>query len=122
MARSLEAGWIWGVGDFQGQELRGLITWTDYAEDSRLWEIVILATDLQWTGRGVARGLKEHLLDKARDREILSVVSYVHRDNEPMLDLNRSLGAFIKLDPNDVEHELYFCTIDPQVPRPVRAA
>lgn len=120
-ARSLELGTIWGFGDFRGGELRGLITSTKYDEDPRLWEVVISATDLRWTGCGVARGLKGHLLDKVRGRGVLAVVPHVHRDNEIMLGLNRSLGAFIKPDPNDAERELYFCTIDPQAPRPVGA-
>jgi GNAT superfamily N-acetyltransferase len=115
-------GLVWGVGDFQDGELRGLITWGEDEEDPRLWEVVILATALRWHRRGVARGLKEHLLERARSREILRVVSFVHGDNEAMIALNRALGAQIDPDPNDAEHVLYMCRIDPFEARPATSA
>lgn len=118
MARALETEWVWGVGDVAGSDLRGLITWAEYEEDRRLWEVVIVATDIRWRRQGIARGLKDHLLDLAKSKRILSVVSRVHRDNQAMINLNEEFGAFTKVDPDDIHGELFFCAIDPQASRP----
>ena len=62
--------------------------------------------------------LKTHLIEKARNRGVLALVSFVHQDNAAMLDLNTTLGATVRPDPNDLEHVLYICTIDPVAPLP----
>jgi len=64
--------------------------------------------------------LKRHLIEKAREREVLTLVSFVHQENKAMLDLNAALGATVRPDPNDVEQVLYMCTIDPLAPLPTK--
>ena len=72
--------------------------------------IPVLAVALGHHRRGVGRLLKSEALRLLAASGYDLVTSVVHEDNEPMIQLNASLGAHFERDPANPEYLL--CVID----------
>jgi GNAT superfamily N-acetyltransferase len=70
----------------------------------RICQAILLAVDIRFRRRGLARRLRQAQLDEARQRGMSVVVSTVHFDNDPMIELNSSLGGKFSTIAGDSEH------------------
>jgi ribosomal protein S18 acetylase RimI-like enzyme len=66
--------------------------------------IYALAVHPDHRRRLVGTLLKQLVFDAARDRQLIAVVSQVHRRNTPMRQLNATLGVVAAPDPTDGEY------------------
>jgi GNAT superfamily N-acetyltransferase len=89
------------VGAWRGDDLAGVAVWR--INEDRCTSIV-LAVANGHRRRGLGRTLKLTVIAAARDAGASVVVSHVHWDNEPMLLLNRSMGANLERIPGDLDY------------------
>lgn len=90
---SLEHGNAEGVGLWERSTLLGLAAWSVHPDDSIIWRCHTVAVRNGRKRHGLGRRLKIEVLDRARRAGARRVESNVHKSNDPMLDLNLSLGA-----------------------------
>jgi len=99
-----------GIGAFGADgELVGLAAWSSDPARPDIWTCRLLAVRTGMRQRGFGALLKRDVLRRARTTNAATLVSFVHRDNEPMLRLNTSLGATMRADP--ILPEYLICTI-----------
>lgn len=101
LADSLERHTAEAVGAWNATNLIGVASWS-FKDDS--CECHIVAVALGHQGRGLGRRLKEYVVEVARAAGAGAVVSEVHWDNQPMLELNSHLGASVVAKPGDREY------------------
>jgi GNAT superfamily N-acetyltransferase len=107
----LQEGFITAAGMWDSDVLAGLVAWRGEPYDVHTWRVPLLAVREGYRRCGYGLQLKTHVLDAARVEGIRAVVSLVHRENTPMLALNRKLGAAITPYP-DARRDYLICTID----------
>ena len=86
-------------------KLCGVVVWD---EEPETWRIAALAVSFRFQRQGLAKQLKQFVLDCARDAGVKQVGSTVHGDNRPMVALNRAFGADMCADSSG---EYVDCTI-----------
>jgi len=115
---ALALGDVDTVGAWQGTDLVGVAVWRIRGERCTS---VVLAVANGHRRRGLGRSLKLAVIAAARSARANVVVSQVHWDNEPMLFLNRLMGANIERIPGDDEYCLCIIPIatrDTPLPHP----
>jgi GNAT superfamily N-acetyltransferase len=103
----LTRGGAKGVGLWEGEQLKGLIAWSEASPE--LWTSHLLAVAAGAQRRGSGTLLKKTLLERAWSSGCLVVASIIHRDNDAMYRINRRLGAKIELDPDDPLRNTLLC-------------
>lgn len=98
LTNDLEAHGLW-VGD----QLTGVVAWR-FEPEARLCHSILLAVDRRHQRRGYGRRLKEMELDWARRAGARAVVSIVHWNNDPIVNLNWGLGGSFSQPPGDAMH------------------
>jgi hypothetical protein len=107
LADALATGEVFGMGLFDDERLVSVIAWSINKDR---WNSAVLATAHgPVRRRHYAERLKTELLERVQAAAALSVTSTVHADNEPMVALNRKLGAQIVTDPERRDYLL--CTV-----------
>jgi len=90
------SSWIpsddWAFLALQGDELVGMAGLLDDDDHPERAENLLTAVRRDLRGRGIARALKQHALRCAADRGLGEVYTWTQTGNEPMQQLNRSLG------------------------------
>jgi hypothetical protein len=109
----LRAGRCQALGSWNGDELVALIA---YAMTEGLWIVHMVATRTDYRRSKQALRLKLEVLYRAYEAGIPAVTSHVHRDNEPMLALNRTLNG-VDDAPEDSDNPYRVCTVRSR-PRP----
>jgi GNAT superfamily N-acetyltransferase len=107
LAETLKRGRAKGVGLWEGEQLKGLVAWAEASPE--LWTSHLLAVAAGGQRRGSGTLLKRTLLERAWSTGCIVVVSIIHRDNEGMYRINRTLGARIELDPDDPLRNTLLC-------------
>lgn len=98
---NLSIGAVSAVGAWVGDELLGVAAW--HVQDN-VCRSVLLAVRTGQRRRGLGSLLKETVLAEARAVGADAVVSYVHWDNEAMIELNARFGANIERISGDDEY------------------
>jgi ribosomal protein S18 acetylase RimI-like enzyme len=103
LADSLRGGFITAEGEWQDDDLAGLIAWRperDPAIRSRfgdeVWRVTLLAVSVDYRDRLYARQLKRWLLGEAHASGIRFVTSNVHWDNGRMIEMNKRFGGSVE--------------------------
>ena len=96
----------WGL--WVGHELAGIVAWRLQA-DVGICRSILLAVDRRHRRRGYGRRLKEMELECARGAGARAVVSLVHFENVPVIQLNWSLGGTFSHPAGDPDH--FHCII-----------
>jgi ribosomal protein S18 acetylase RimI-like enzyme len=105
------------IGGFLENSLASLVVFEPgKLEDT--WYVVLLAVQTDFQNKGLGRMTKDRLLDHLETLDRKFVESLVHERNEPMLALNKSLGATITRDVSDKKFRLCVIQLNPQQPRP----
>ncbi len=90
------SSWIpsddWAFLALAGDELVGMAGLLDDEDHPERAENLLTAVRRDHRGRGIARALKQHTLRCAADRGLTEVYTWTQTGNEPMQQLNRSLG------------------------------
>lgn len=90
------SSWIpsdeWAFLALAGDELIGMAGLLDDEDHPERAENLLTAVRRDLRGRGIARALKQHALRCAADRGLTEVYTWTQTGNEPMQQLNRSLG------------------------------
>lgn len=90
------SSWIpsdeWAFVALAGDELVGMAGLLDDEDHPERAENLLTAVRRDLRGRGIARALKRHTLRCAADRGLVEVYTWTQTGNEPMQQLNRSLG------------------------------
>ena len=107
----LERGSVSAVGLWDGSKLVGVAVWKVDASEPTVCRCIFVAVAIGHHRHGYGRRLKQAVIDWARERRCLVVVSTVHRDNAGMLALNRTFDAHIEPDPDDGLRQHLLCTI-----------
>jgi ribosomal protein S18 acetylase RimI-like enzyme len=94
----LEAYGLW-VGD----QLAGVVAWR-FKPEGQLCHSLVLAVDHRHQRRGYGRRLKEMEIAQARQAGARAVVSLVHWNNDPIINLNWGLGGTFSHPPGDPMH------------------
>ncbi|HEX7166692.1 MAG TPA: GNAT family N-acetyltransferase [Acidimicrobiales bacterium] len=102
LAGALERGIVHALGSWDGDRLGAVIAFSA-APGTAWWRVHLLATDHAYRRRKQALRLKYAVLSKARDAGADAVISRVHRDNHPMLALNRRLGGWCASTATDAD-------------------
>lgn len=103
LADALATDGLAALGLWHDDRLCALVAWrTDDA--SQLYRVALLAVQNGYRRRGFGRRLKEEVLIAARQAGARAVVSVVHWDNEPMIELNVALGANVERIDGDSDH------------------
>lgn len=98
LADDIEARGLW-----MDDRLVGVVAWRlDPA--SMLCQSIVLAVEIGHRRRGYARRLKQVEIDWARRAGARAIASTVHWDNDPMIELNGSLGGSFTPLPDDPMH------------------
>lgn len=100
------SGGVSAVGLFDpGGDLCGVAAWRIYdTMPPILCRADIVGVAIRERRRGHGRALKGAVIAAARTAGATAVSSIVHRDNTPMINLNRQLGAVMETSPADREH------------------
>lgn len=101
--RALKAVGAWTAS------LDGLAVWRIESGDVTICRSILLAVRNGARKRGLGSLLKRTVIDAARAAGAIAVVSHVHWDNDPMLNLNIRFGANIERIPGDRDYAR--CTI-----------
>lgn len=96
---ALEA--VSAVGAWVGDDLRGVAAWKI---EGNICHSVLLAVRTGWRRQGIGALLKRSVLSEARAAGADAVVSFVHWDNEAMIELNASFGANVERIEGDSEY------------------
>ena len=104
LADELELGNVDAAGICCDDELCGVVAWRLDDSSPPLCRSILLAVRTGHRRRGIGRRLKDHLLVQARVAGAAAVVSLVHWDNDPMIELNVQLGANVERLPGDNDH------------------
>jgi GNAT superfamily N-acetyltransferase len=105
------------IGGFLDESLVSLVVFeTGKQEDT--WFVVLLAVHSDFQRQGLGRLTKDRLLEHLETMDRRMVESLVHERNEPMLALNRLLGAKMNRDVSDRKYQL--CSIQLDLQRPGR--
>ena len=94
-SRQMLADELVGPGrTYVGAELPGgsLVGYAGTWYDGRDVQVMTVATDAGYQGRGIARRMLVALLDRAREQRAESVLLEVRVDNDPAIHLYESLG------------------------------
>lgn len=110
LAVELEAGRVQAIGGFIDADLVGVAAWSEVGEIP-VWTCAVVAVAEGHTGHGVGALLKGTVIRVADAAGVREVRSIVHRDNVPMVAVNKSLGAAIAPDPDDRLREHLVCVI-----------
>ncbi len=90
------SSWIpsddWAFLALAGDELVGMAGLLDDEDRPERAENLLTVVRRDQRGRGIARALKQHTLRCAADRGLTEVYTWTQTGNEPMQQLNRSLG------------------------------
>ena len=81
------------------------------ARPLRCRSILLVVRIGRWR-RGYGRLLKQAVVDAARRAGARVVVSVVHFDNDPMIELNVAFGANVETIPGDSDHLLCVIPIE----------
>jgi ribosomal protein S18 acetylase RimI-like enzyme len=108
LADSLACGAVGGLGAWDGQRLCGVAAFV-IDDGTRVCHSQLLAVQMGYARRGYGQLLKRAIIDIARRAGAEAVLSTVHFDNDPIIELNRKLGASIERVPGDPEY--LYCTI-----------
>lgn len=101
LSANLEIGVVSGIGIWMADDLCGVAAWR---ADGDIWRSVVLAVHVGWRRRGLGGLLKDTMISEARDAGMTAIVSYVHWDNEAMMELNARRGATIERVPGDFDY------------------
>lgn len=96
----------WGI--WAGEDLLAVVVWR-IAPGTPLCQSLILAVQTGHRRRGYGRTLKQLELDEARQAACTAVISKVHWDNGPMMNLNKALGANVERITGDRDYA--YCII-----------
>lgn len=99
LADALARGDVEGLGLWDGNDLLAVVTW--WVGQDGLWNISVLAVRLGKRRHRYGLQLKTALLTRAWEAGASAVISEVHEDNQAMYDLNRKLGAVMRLGRGD---------------------
>jgi GNAT superfamily N-acetyltransferase len=101
------AGDCQAVGAWDGHELCGVAAWR-IETSARLLRCrsILLAVRTGRRRMGYGRALKKAVVADARRAGASAVISLVHFDNDPMIELNVALGANVERIPGDPDHLL----------------
>lgn len=86
------------LGGWRNGELVAIATGEPRPEDPAVWTSNLIAVALGHRRRGYGRRMKEELIGVALMAGARVIVSRVAFDNHPMLELNKALGADLKLE------------------------
>jgi ribosomal protein S18 acetylase RimI-like enzyme len=106
LADALAVPGVEALGSWVGPQLCGVVVWRIDGSGPVLCRGILLAVANGHRRRGHGRRLKRELVERARRAGAVAVVSEVHRDNDPMIDLNVSLGAAVDRIDGDPDHLL----------------
>lgn len=107
VADELESGQVMGIGSWDQDRLAALVIFVPH---ELFWKITVLATDNRYRRRKQALRLKIEVMRRARNAGARAVISRVHRDNLPMLALNKKLAGVID-PPTDEDNPYVVCTV-----------
>lgn len=103
-----EGDGISALGAFVGEELVGVAGWRADPDEASTWTVPLVAVRLGHQRKGLGKVLKLAVLDEARSAGIEYVVSRVHSENEPMLNINSALGAELIREPATDWYGFYY--------------
>ena len=73
-------------------------------DDNGICHSELLAVKIGYMRHGFALQLKREVIARSRLRGVRAVISVVHFDNDPMIELNAKLGANIERIPGDTDY------------------
>jgi GNAT superfamily N-acetyltransferase len=103
LADALETNGLTALGLWRDGNLCAVAAWR-LDVPSRICRVALLAVQSGNRRKGLGRRLKEEVLGRARQSGAIAVVSVVHWDNDPMIELNVQLGANIEQIDDDTDH------------------
>lgn len=98
---ALRTGRCSAVGGFDRGELIAVAAWASQPGPRPSWRVIAIAVGEGHVRRGHGKAMKQAMVERARDRGIETIVSFVHVDNLAAQAMNASLGAAGVLDPGD---------------------
>ena len=84
-----------------GGELIALAAWAAQPDDPSTWRVIVIAVAEGHAHRGHGSEMKLAVIERARQRGVRTIVSYVHVDNVAAQRMNDALGGRATLDPGD---------------------
>lgn len=82
-------------GIWNGDDLLAVVAWR-MVPQTPLCQSLVLAVETGHRRRGYGRRLKQIEIEEARRASCTAVISKVHWDNGPMMELNKALGANVE--------------------------
>jgi GNAT superfamily N-acetyltransferase len=103
LADALDIDGVSALGLWRDEQLCAVVAWR-IDSSSGVCRSILLAVRNGHRRRGYGRRLKAELVDRARRSGAVAVVSEVHWDNDPMIELNAQLGANVEQIEGDTDH------------------
>jgi predicted N-acetyltransferase YhbS len=103
LADALDASDLIALGLWDGAQLCAVVAWR-LDQPARICRVALLAVQNGQRRKGLGRRLKEEVVERARQSGALAVVSVVHWENDPMIELNAALGANVERIDGDPDH------------------
>jgi hypothetical protein len=103
LADSVQAGEVSALALCSDSRICGVTAYVPDL-DTGIYQSSILAVQMGYVRRGYGTQLKQAVIDIARQAKAIAVVSDVHYDNDPMINLNVKLGANVVKIPGDLEY------------------
>lgn len=104
LADAIAVSGVEAAGLWVGPQLCGVVAWRIDPASPTLCRGILLAIQNGHRRRGYGRRLKRELIQRTRHAGAVAIVSEVHRDNDPMIQLNASLGAVVERIDGDPDH------------------
>lgn len=106
---ALRLGALSAIGLWRDATLAGIAAWEISSTPTTICHCHLVAVGNGYQRQGLGRMLKEAVLGEATKAGACAVTSFVHWDNQAMIELNHRLGANVEAIPGDVDYCL--CTI-----------